>query len=168
MNRRLYFLLPDTAHARSVIDELTDNGLQRKQMHAIARDPRALIGLPNATIRQRQDIGRLVEAILWDSNLAVFGLALGIFLSLLILSGPTPWLWLPALIMAGTFLGGLYFTRIPDTHLNEFRDALAHGEILLMIDVPGSRVAEIEDRVHKHHPEAAIGGVGWGTVAFGL
>lgn len=90
MNRRLYFLLPDTVHARSVIDELTDNGLQRKQMHTIARDPCALMGLPNATIRQRQDIGRLVEAILWDSNLAVFGLALGVFLSLLTLSGQHP------------------------------------------------------------------------------
>lgn len=168
MNRRLYFLLPDTAHARSVIDELTDSGLQRKQMHAIAREPGALIGLPNATIRQRQDFGRLVEAILWDGNLVVFGLALGTLLSLLILSGLTPWLWLPALVMAGTFLGGLYFTRIPDIHLNEFRDALAHGEILLMIDIPGARVAEIEDQVHKHHPEATIGGVGWSTAAFDL
>ncbi len=36
MNRRLYFLLPDTVHARSVIDELAANGLQREQMHAIA------------------------------------------------------------------------------------------------------------------------------------
>lgn len=70
--------------------------------------------------------------------------------------------------MARTFLGGRYFTHIPDTHLNEFRDALAHGEILLMIDVPGTRVAEIEDRVHKHRPEAAIGGVGWSTAAFCL
>jgi hypothetical protein len=46
-------------------------------------------------------------------------------------------------------------------HLGEFRDALAHGEVLLMVDVPRGRVSEVEDRVHRHHPEATVGGVGW-------
>jgi hypothetical protein len=41
---------------------------------------------------------------------------------------------------------------VPNTHLDEFRDELAHGEILLMIDTVESRV----------------GGFGWGTKAFGL
>ncbi len=98
----------------------------------------------------------------------VFGLALGVFLSLLVLSGLTAWLWLPVLIMAGTFLGGLYFTHVPNIHLNEFRDAFVHGEILLMVDVSKAQVAKIEDLVHQHHPDATIGGIGWGTTAFGL
>lgn len=163
MNRRLYFLLPDTAHARSVIDELATNGLQREQMHAIAKDSDTLDGLPNTSICQRQDTGRLVGAILWDSNLVIFGLALGAFLSLLILPGLTAWLWLPGLIMGVTFLGGLYFTHVPDIHLTEFRDALDHGKILLMIDVPVAWVSRIENRVHRHHPEAMDGGISWGT-----
>jgi|GEM_PF-3763302 len=39
---------------------------------------------------------------------------------------------------------------------------MAHGEILLMVDVPETRVADIEGRVHRHHPEVAVGGIGWG------
>ena len=53
-------------------------------------------------------------------------------------------------------------------HLDEFRDAMAHGEILLMVDVPEQQVADIENLVHHHHPEATVGGVSWGTPAFGL
>ena len=43
-----------------------------------------------------------------------------------------------------------------------------HGEILLMVDVTEERVADIENLVHRHHPEATVGGVSWGTPAFGL
>ena len=48
------------------------------------------------------------------------------------------------------------------------RNMHAHGEILLMVDVTEERVADVENLVHHHHPEAAVGGVSWGTHAFGL
>jgi hypothetical protein len=53
-------------------------------------------------------------------------------------------------------------------HLTEFTDALAHGEILLMVDVSLHRVAEIENFVHRHHPEAAISGTSWTIDALGI
>ena len=56
----------------------------------------------------------------------------------------------------------------PQQGLDEFRDALAHGDILLMVDLPQKRVADIEDRVHHHHPETTLGGVGWESEAFGF
>jgi hypothetical protein len=69
---------------------------------------------------------------------------------------------LPVGIMLVAFLAGLGFTsRVPNVHLGEFRDALRHAEILLMVDVPVQQVARVEDRVHRRHPEAAVGGVGW-------
>ena len=37
-------------------------------------------------------------------------------------------------------------------------DALSHGEILLMIDIPSNRVLEIENFVHHKYPEAVVGG----------
>jgi len=70
--------------------------------------------------------------------------------------------------MVATFLAGLIFTSVPNTHLGEFQDALAHGEILLMVDVPETEVAKVEQQVHHQHPEVTIGGVGWGTAALGL
>lgn len=59
------------------------------------------------------------------------------------------------------------FFLFPDVHLTEFTDALAHGEVLLMVDVPGSRVAEVEDFIHQRYPESVVGGVGWTLDAFG-
>ena len=168
MNRRLYFLLPDRDHALSLVNELALNGVGDENMHALADQRIRLDELPNATSRQKHDTARRVETILWNANLALFTLAFGGFITLLILVGLSGWLLLCIAIMVATFLAGLSFTRTPNTHLDEFRDALAHGEILLMVDTPASRVADIEDRVHRHHPEAAIGGVGWGTGAFQL
>lgn len=168
MYRRLYFLLPDREHALSVVNELAVNGVREEHMHAVADQRVPLPGLPNATTRQKHDTGRQVERLLWNANLAVFSLALGSFITLVILYGLTGWLLLCIAVMVATFLAGLGFTHVPNTHLDEFHDAIAHGEILLMIDTEESRVADIENRVHRHHPEAAVGGVGWGTEAFGL
>ena len=149
MDRRLYFLLPDTDHA------LADSGT-------------CLGELPGASDRQIHDTSRRVETVLWDGNLVVFGLALGVLVTLLVVGRLDAWLLLPLGVMLASFKAGLRFTRLPNTHMDEFRDALAHGEILLMIDVPETRVADIGNRVHHHHPEATTGGVGWGTRAFGL
>jgi hypothetical protein len=168
MNRRLYFLFPDRVHALSAVNELAASGVPENDMHALADKDVPLDGLPNATSRQKHDAARRLEKLLWSANLALFCLAFGSCITLLILSGLSLWVLVCIGLMVVTFLAGLRFTHVPNTHLDEFQDALAHGEILLMVDTPESRLADIEDRIHRHHPEAAIGGVGWGTGAFGL
>jgi hypothetical protein len=71
--------------------------------------------------------------------------------------------------MASTFIGGLLFTtRLPNTHLNNFREALAHGEVLLMIDVPTERVHDVEHFIHRRYPQAVNGGASWNIEALGL
>lgn len=34
-----------------------------------------------------------------------------------------------------------------------------------MVDVPSGQVAEVEETVHRRHPEAIAGGVGWSVDA---
>jgi hypothetical protein len=168
MNRRLYFLIPDRQHALDVVDELVAHGIDVSHMHAIGDRRTRLDGLPRTSPHQRNDTAQRVEKICWNANLASFALALIALIVMPVLYGLNWWLLLPAGVMAANFLVGLLFTNIHNTHLGEFRDALAHGEILLLVDVPESRVAEVETEVHQRHPEATIGGVGWGTEAFGL
>ena len=168
MHRRLFFLLPDKAHTRSVVDELLQAGISVRNMHTHAARGISLDGLPAASQRQANNTAGHLEQFLWSANLLSFFVAFGIFIILAFTTGRNPWLLAPALIMLTNFLIGIRFSRLPNTHLNEFRDALAHGEILLMVDVTEDRVAEIETLVHRHHPEAAVGGVSWGTPAFGL
>ena len=168
MNRRLYFLIPDRAHALSVVDELAREGVSTGNIHTLGDRGTQLDGLPTASLRQTNDAAGHLEDFLWNANLLSFVVALGIFIVLLVTTGWNLWLLVPAAIMMANFLTGLRFARLPNTHLDEFRDAMAHGEILLMVDVPEQRVADIEDQVHHHHPEATVGGVCWGSPAFGL
>jgi hypothetical protein len=168
MNRRLYFLLPDRAHALSVVDELACEGIGTGNMHALGGRGTLLDGLPTASRRQTNDAAGHLEDFLWNTNLISFVVAFGIFIILAVTTEPGPWLLVPAALMVANFLAGLRFAKLPNTHLNEFRDALAHGEILLLVDVPEHRVATIEHLVNHHHPEATVGGVCWGTPAFGL
>jgi hypothetical protein len=87
--------------------------------------------------------------------------ALIAFVAILIWN-PGVWLVLPVTIMIGSFVSGLMFVlRLPNVHLDEFRSALQHGEVLLMIDVPLSEVESMDHRVHRKHPEVVTGGVCW-------
>jgi len=162
MKRRLYFLLPDTVHAQAVVNDLQAFGINPEAMHALAQPGVGLGDLPAATGRQRADSGARLETILWDGNLAIFTLAFLAQIALAYSGFSGFWLLLPAAVMLVTFVMGLVLTtRLPNVHLSEFRDAMRHGELLLMVDVPVWQVARVEALVHKHHPEAAIGGVSW-------
>jgi hypothetical protein len=169
MKRRLYFLFPDSGHARTVVNELEAQGIQRKFIHAIAGQGGDLSGLPAASRLQQQDLGSRLERFLWGSNLIVFFAALFVMVVMVLLHIGWYWLLLPVGLMLASFLMGLEFvTHIPNVHLAEFRDAMQHREILLMIDVSAGQVAKVEELVHRHHPEAVTGGVGWNVEALQL
>jgi len=158
MQRRLYFVLPDPDHAREVVEELEQASVPRTSLHAVAREGVLLAGLPAATPVQQADRLHSLERLLWRGNLAFFF----VMFALLLVGLSTGSGWLVALGVAAmvvSFVVGELWTHVPDTSLHEFDDAIAHGEVLLMVDVPPRRVDEIEHRVHRRHPEATVGGV---------
>lgn len=162
MKRRLYFLMPDTLHARELVQELEQHGIDRRHIHAIAGEGADPGDLPQATSQQRGDVAARIEQVLWMGNLIVFFMALLVLIVMALSQSGWHWLLLPAGIMVASFLAGLGFTaQVPNVHLDEFRDALRHAEVLLLVDVPVRQVARVEGLVHRRHPEAAVGGVGW-------
>jgi len=166
MKRRLYFLLPDAEHARMVVNELEARGIERNFIHAIAGRGGDVNGLPGASRMQLNDLGARIEHYLWGGNLALFFLALIALVVFALLPLSWWWLLLPAGIMLVSFLTGLEFVmHTPNVHLAEFQSAMRHREILLMIDVPAGQVADVEETVHRRHPEAITGGVGWSVNA---
>ncbi|MDT8281927.1 MAG: hypothetical protein RQ982_03850 [Gammaproteobacteria bacterium] len=168
MLRRLFFLFPDEAHAQGVVDQLLELNIEQRRMHAIAKGGIKLRTLPKATLRQKADTAYRIEWFLWRANLLLFLLAF-LLLSFMLMRADWFWAIVALSIMMATFFAGAFFTlNVPDVHLTEFTDALAHGEILLLVDVPVNRVAEIERIVHRQHPEAAPGGVSWTVDAFGI
>jgi hypothetical protein len=161
MLMRLYFLLPDANLARKVVDELSDNNVPLSRLYAHSRNPSQLKNLPRASQRQRSDYLRLIEFVLWRTDLLVFGLALVIFIAAL-LKGWYIWILVSLLMMGFTFFAGQFFAaHIPNVHLQEFSDALSHNEVLLMVDVEADQVAQIESLIGQHHPAAVAGGSSW-------
>lgn len=167
MLRRLFFLFPDEKHAQRAVNELIFQRISERNIHAIASGIE-LNTLPEATQRQKKDVAFRIESLLWNANLLLFTVAImGFFVSLVMLQ--FAWSIFALSVMVATFFAGEHFVvHVPDVHLTEFTDALSHGEILLMVDVPANRVAEIENFVHHRYPEAVVGGVSWTVEGFGI
>lgn len=167
MLRRLFFLFPDENHAQCAVDQLVDLDISKRRIHAMSLGKK-LKNLPEVTQLHKYDTAFRAQSILWNANLLLFAFAAIVFLITLVI-GELFWILSALAMMLVTFFVGQQFVvRVPDVHLSEFTDALAHGEILLMVDVPASRVVEIKGFVHRRHPEAEVGGVGWSMDAFGV
>jgi hypothetical protein len=166
--RRLYFILPGESQAMQVVRDLEGAGLDRRHIHAVPGKGTSLTQLPLATERQRCDTAGFLERVLWKANLAVFCAALLGFLVVLYI-GSLGWVVATVATMAVSLLGGALFAiSVPGTHLDEFRAVLSHDNVLLMVDVPKTRAAEIETLVEHRHPEAVAGGASWTIEAFGI
>lgn len=167
MKRRLYLLFPDTRCARVAADDLVWHGIGKRHIHAIARAGVALDGVPVATLRQQRDLLHHLERLWWNINLVLFfGAGLGLVLALL--QDAPLWAWFMAALMVATLVLGVLETNLPDVGIAALRDALRHGEVLLLVDVPEQRVAEIENYIRGRHPEVALGGVSWTIERFGM
>jgi len=169
MYRRVYFLVPDKIRALAVIEDLACMGIDRRFIETLA-DPRTSTdGLPQAgTVKQKRTGDRL-EKFFRNSNLISFIMAFGCLIYLLITRNFNWWLFLPPAVMAANFITGLNI-NFDNTHTilrGEFREALDQGEILLLVEIPENHAADIEQRVHIHHPETASGAVTWGSEAYG-
>lgn len=168
MYRRLFFLFPTRQQTRQTVQQLEAMGISPTDIHTFAGDNELLTDLPPATERQQRGLDLQVEKIFWNGNLALFFIAVAGF-AVALLSGALGWVALALAGMAATFtLGYVFATHIPKVHLGEFKDALRHHEILLSVDVLPRQVALVGQQVHRQHPEAVDGGVGWSLHKFGL
>jgi hypothetical protein len=159
--RRLYFLLPDVKSAKSIVDELLLKRVEWRHIHVIAGPGIPLEDLPEAHLAQTSD---LLPAL---ARGTAAGGVTGILAGLVAMAFPPAGLTIAggavvALTLAGAGFGAWMATMVgvdlPNTRLRKFEDAIASGELLMMVDVPRDRVEEIEAVVKSHHPEADVQG----------
>lgn len=168
MYRRIYFLLPTTGHAQRVVEELEMTGIDRSHIHAMARPGIELSTLPAATLQQKSDAVWRVERLFWLCNLTLFGVTLAGFIAA-VLAEAYAWSVVTVVLMLLTFLVGRHFAvNLPHVHIGNVRGGLSRGEILLMVDVPKQRLAELERLILRHHPEVGSAGIGWTMEALGI
>jgi len=154
-------MLPDLSMTKTVVDELLLKRIDDHHMHIIAKEGTQLGDLPEANLLQKSDFIPAVER-----GLAVGG-ATGLLAGIAAISFPPAGLVLgggavlaTSLIGAGfgAWMSGMIGVDVHNTQITKFEEAIERGEILMMVDVEKSKVEEIEELVHGHHPQARMGG----------
>ncbi len=159
--RRLYFLVPDVETARAIHNDLLLARVNEAHIHVIARAGIPMEDLPEAKLAQRSD---LIPAL--ERGTAAGGVT-GMVAGIIVLAFPPAGFALGgaailAFGLAGAGFGAIMSTMVgvglPNSRLRKYADAIAEGELLMMVDVAKVRIAEMEALVRQHHPEAKIGG----------
>jgi len=162
MKRRLYFLLPDVGSAIQTANDLLLARVEDRHMHFLAQRGTSLGKLREANYLQKSDAVHGAELGFVVGG--VGGFLIGIYIYLTPPEGVALQL---VTVLVGTMIGALFGAwaaslvamSVPNSRLKPFEKEIDAGKILLMVDVPPSRIEEIQELVHRRHPEAADRGV---------
>lgn len=157
MRRRLYFMVPDTASARQMVNDLLLARIDDRHIHVLAKDGMPLEGLHEASILQKSDLVHGME-----SGLAIGGIAGILAGAVAILFPPVGvdlqlvTILVTALIGAafGAWVSSMIASSVPNSRLKTYEKAIEQGRILVLVDVPSRRVDEIRALIASRHPEA--------------
>ena len=169
MRRRLYVVLPDLASARQTANDLLLARIEDRHMHFLGRRDMPLEELHAASVLQKTD---LRHAFFLGSGIGVvIGAALGVFLKISSLGGysfgvETVFLCAALGLLLGAWAATLIGISTPSVKLKSYEADFEVGRILLMVDVPHARVHEIQDLLHRRHPEASDRGIDLTMPAF--
>jgi len=155
--RRLYVLIPDVPSAHAVVNALRLMHIPEAHLHLIARDDTPLGDLPAAGIAQTSD---LIPAL--ERGLALGGV-LGSLAGLVVIAIPGlavvsagPLLLGIAAVTAATggWISSMIGVSVDSPRLKRYEQAIQSGQILLLVDVPQERVAEVTERIEWELPHA--------------
>lgn len=162
MLRRIYFLVPTVAEAKTIVDELLLARVEERHLHVVAREGTPLENLPEARVAQSTD---LVPAP--QRGVAAGGLA-GLLAGALAVTFPPTGLVLGGGALLGltafsagfgAWMSSMVGVGLPNSRIEQYQQAIESGQLLLMVDVHRDRVDEIEALVTRHHPQAELDGV---------
>src|SRR5262245_46969586 len=162
MKRRLYVILPDLASAIQVANELLLARVEDRHMHFLGRRGSSLSELHEASFVQKTDVR---QALFLGVGLGVIGgMLLGLYLKLNPIGVHEFGVGTMMLcVLGGAVFGGWAATLVgvstPNSHLKPFEKEIEEGKILLMVDIPVQRVAEIESLIATRHPQAVGKGI---------
>jgi hypothetical protein len=161
MMRRIYFLVPDIARTKLIVDDLLLARIEERHIHVIAKRGTELEDLPEANLLQKTDFVPAVEhgLALGGSAGALAGLvAIALPPASTVLAGGI--LLASSLVGAGVgaWAGSMIGVSASNSRIKQFEAAIEAGQLLVLADVPKSRVEEIEAKVKAHLPDVEIDG----------
>ncbi len=168
MRKRIYWLLPDLGSAQRTMNELLLARLSEHYIHFMASDGADMTGLHAANILQTSDLVESAQTGLLIG--AGVGAAGGVAAAYELASTAAPAAVVIALAGLGAVLGtwasSMIGSSTPSRRLRRFDEAMARGQYLLMVDVPRTRISEIEALLEATHPEAHFEGLEPNVPAF--
>ena len=153
---RLYITCPDLVHTQRAVNSLLLKRIDIQHLGVIAKEGTPLGDLPSAPLSIRSDIKRslMIGAVIggW------LGVGAGIFLHYQLNMPLSGYMILTTLVGAlfGSWAASMIGMMAPNTELEPFCPALDKGKMLLIVDVPMTRVAEIKAVMGTRHPEAIV------------
>jgi hypothetical protein len=162
MRRRLYFMLPSVPNARAMLNELLLARVEERHMHFLAKEGSLPADMPEANFFQKTDLIHGMEIGM------LIGALSGLIVGSLLLIFPVEGIELRTIALLVAALGGALFgawvsgmaaAAIPSSRLKPFANGIERGQVLLIIDLPLHRVAEIESMIKQRHPEIRFGGM---------
>ena len=162
MRRRLYFLLPDLGSAIRTADDLLLARIEDRHMHFLARRGTSLGPLREASTLQKSDAVHGAELGFVIGGIG--GFLIGVYIYL---TPPDTVALHLVTVLASTVIGAAFGAwtaslvgmSVPNSRLKLFEAEIESGKILLMVDVPPSRLEEIRELVGRRHPEASAHGL---------
>jgi len=162
MRRRLYFVLPDLGSAIQTANDLLLARVEDRHMHFLAKRGMSLGQLHEADFFQKSDLRHSMQVGF------ILGGCLGFLVGIYIYLTPPEGANLQLVtILIATAVGALFGAwaasmigiSTPNTALKRFEAEIGEGRVLLMVDVPKDRVEELQELVHRSHPEASDHGL---------
>lgn len=168
MRRRLYFLLPDSGSARAMLNELLLARIEISHIRFMARHPLPA-DMPGLGLLQKTDLLHGAQLGFIMGSLA--GLGAGVFLTLFPIDGfhpgtPTLLLLMLGGALFGSWASGMNAAAVPCKRLGRFARQLEQGQVLLLLDLPAARIAEIETLIAQRQPASQFGGIEPPVLAF--
>ncbi|OGA00562.1 MAG: DUF1269 domain-containing protein [Betaproteobacteria bacterium RIFCSPLOWO2_02_67_12] len=162
MKRRLYFVLPDLGSAIRTANDLLLARVEDRYMHFLAKRGMSLGELHEANYFQKSDLRHSMQVGFILGGCA--GFLVGIYIYMTPPEGTN--LQLVTILIAtvvgavfGAWAASMIGISTPNTALKRFEAEIGEGRVLLMVDVPKGRVEEIQELVHRSHPEASDHGL---------
>jgi hypothetical protein len=159
MRNRNYFMLPDVASARAMLDQLLLARVEERYIHFLARPDTLPADMPQANLFQRTDLIHGTEVGIGIG--AVSGLlACGLMLVMPLARFETQVASFALCGLGGALLGAWMAARaataIPNSHLEQYISAIDQGQVLLMLDLPPGRSRDIREMIYKTYPPKGL------------
>jgi len=157
--RRLHFLLPNIETTHKVVEKLLLARIQEDQMYVIARHDADTSDLPKAGLAETSDIAGSAQ------RGAAAGAVTGVVAGLAAMIFPPAGIAIGGGAIAAGGLAGAGFgawvssmigIRHDSSEVQDYEKAIESGQVLMMVDVAGDRIDEIEQTVKAGYPEARL------------